>query len=97
VIETVKNKILSDQSVQDALQGSLGMGVAGTSAASLAGWINIASSLVSVFGLIVGVGVTYFTFINAKQRAKQNKIKTEMDQLALDKARADILTLHKTS
>ena len=81
---------MTDVDVPNVLQGVLGVGTAGISAANLAGLIELASTALSVFGLLVGAAAAYYAFISTRERSRQSKIKTEMDQIALDKARAEL-------
>lgn len=90
MIEIVKHRLMTDVDVPNVLQGVLGVGTAGISAANLAGLIELASTALSVFGLLVGAAAAYYAFISTRERSRQSKIKTEMDQIALDKARAEL-------
>jgi len=88
MIDALKQKML-DPEVTNALQATLGVSMTGTGAANLIGWIDIASSFLSLTIAVVGLVLTIYTIINASHKMRQNRIKTEMDQLTLDKARRD--------
>jgi len=88
MIDALKQKLV-DPEVTNALQATLGVSMTGTGAANLIGWIDIASSFLSFTIAIVGLVLTIYTIINASHKMRQNRIKTEMDQLTLDKARRD--------
>ena len=88
MIDVMKQKLV-DPEVTNALQATLGVSMTGTGAANLIGWIDIASSFLSLTIAVVGLVLTIYTIINASHKMRQNRIKTEMDQLTLDKARRD--------
>ncbi len=88
MIDELKQKLV-DPEVTNALQATLGVSMTGTGAANLIGWIDIASSFLSLTIAVVGLVLTIYTIINASHKMRQNRIKTEMDQLTLDKARRD--------
>ena len=78
-----------DPDVTNALQGALGVSMAGTGVGNLIGWIDIASSFLSFLIAIVGLVLTIYTIINASHKMKQNQVKTKMDLLTYEKARRD--------
>lgn len=96
MIEELKQKVLSDPSVQDAVTlGSVAsVGTAG--AADLTGVIDLfATTLSTLMTLAAFVGVVLHA-INVYHKKKQIKIKTARDLVELERARLELKQLRKT-
>lgn len=87
MIDELKHQIGPD--VTNALRGALGVSMTGTGVGDWIGWIDIASSFLGFLLAMAGLVLTIFTIISTSHTMKQSRIKTETDQLNLDKARKD--------
>ena len=89
MIELLKNRTVVDTEIVNGLQAALGVSMTSAGAANLIGWIDIASSFLSLMIALIGFVLTIFTIINARHKAKQNEVKTKMDLLMYEKAKRE--------
>ncbi len=95
MIEELKQKVLSDPSVQDAATLALGVS-AGTAGVVDLTWIDLFSSSIGLLLAVAGLVVTVLTGINVWHKSKQIKIKTARDQLGFERDRLELENLRKT-
>jgi len=94
MIEELKQKVLSDPSVQDAATLALGVS-AGTAGVVDLTWIDLFSSSIGLLLAVAGLVVTVLTGINVWHESKQIKIKTARDRLGFEKDRLELQQLRK--
>ena len=92
MIEAIKTRI-ADPEIVNGLQATLGVSMTSAGAANLIGWIDIASSFLSLVIALIGLVLTVYTIINASHKMKQNQVKTKMDLLMYEKAKRDYETV----
>jgi len=90
MIEELKQKVLSDPNASDVAQGALGASMATAGAADLTGVIDLFSSTFSILLALAGLIVTILSGVNLWHKIKQSKIKTQRDQLELDRLRKQL-------
>ncbi len=90
MIEELKQKVMSDPNVQDVATLGLGASVGTAGAAALTGVIDLFSSTFSILLALAGLIVTILSGVNLWHKIKQSKIKTQRDQLELDRLRKQI-------
>mgnify|MGYP003643572324 CR=1 FL=1 len=89
MIDVIRSRISADTEIVNGLQAILGVSMTSAGAANLIGWINIASSFLSLLIALIGLVLTVFTIINARHKVKQNEVKTKMDLLMYEKAKRE--------